>query len=135
MLVALGRCNCRLRNPPECPDDFDEATYLSLYPDVAEVVKAGLFPSGYEHWKQFGEAEGRICRLNRSSPSIPADFDEDAYVAHYPDVAAAIDAGLYRVRLRSLETARQSRKTGKSRSTGGTGPRSGPARISTKTPI
>jgi GT2 family glycosyltransferase/glycosyltransferase involved in cell wall biosynthesis len=95
LLVAMGRQLPRVPQPPGVPDDFDEAGYLSLYPDVAEAVQAGLFSSGYEHWSQFGEAEGRLCRLNRSRAWIPADFDEDGYLARYPDVQAAVDKGLY----------------------------------------
>jgi len=95
LLVALGLQLKAIPQPAGIPDDFDETTYLSLYPDVAEVVQAGIFPSGYEHWKQFGETEGRLRRLNRSRAGIPADFDEDGYVANYPDVQAAIDNGYF----------------------------------------
>jgi hypothetical protein len=39
--------------------NFNEADYLSLYPDVAEAVKAGEFKGGYEHYLLYGKAEGR----------------------------------------------------------------------------
>lgn len=117
LLVALGRQLPAMRQPADIPADFDEAAYLSLYPDVAEAVKAGLFPNGYEHWKKFGEGEGRIHWINRSRPGIPADFDEDGYLVRYPDVEAAIDKGLYESgydhwRRRGVKENRDTRATG-----------------------
>lgn len=38
---------------------FDEAFYLSRYPDVAAAVRAGSFKSGQEHYILHGKAEGR----------------------------------------------------------------------------
>ncbi len=117
LLVAMGRQIQAQQQPVDVPADFDEATYLATYQDVADVVKAGIFPSGYEHWKQFGEAEGRIVRLNRAKPGIPADFDEAGYLARYPDVQAAIEAGLFESafdhwRKRGVRENRQVRSTG-----------------------
>jgi len=39
---------------------FSEEGYLSLYPDVAEAVKAGTFISGKAHYEAFGRNEGRL---------------------------------------------------------------------------
>jgi GT2 family glycosyltransferase/glycosyltransferase involved in cell wall biosynthesis len=87
------------------PPEFDEVTYLLLYPDIAEKVAAGDFRSGYEHWMKFGRDEGRLARFHEMSeresgvlqprPGIPADFDEDAYLFLNPDVAGAIEKGLF----------------------------------------
>lgn len=38
---------------------FDEDAYLAANPDVAEAVRAGLFPSGAAHYEQFGKNEQR----------------------------------------------------------------------------
>ena len=40
--------------------DFDEAFYLSSYPDVAAAVKSGTFPCGYVHYCLEGRREGRL---------------------------------------------------------------------------
>ena len=47
---------------------FDEEWYLKNYPDVAKAVKAGVFPSGLQHFLAFGNAEGR---RPRGVPYIP----------------------------------------------------------------
>ena len=86
------------------PPDFDELSYLLLYPDIAERVAAGDFPSGYDHWVRFGEREGRVARFRKSGstgvratqPDIPPDFDEDAYLLLNPDVTWLIAKGLVR---------------------------------------
>ncbi len=39
--------------------DFNEASYLGRYPDVAQAVAAGQFDSGWSHFLLFGNAEGR----------------------------------------------------------------------------
>ncbi|NJK39602.1 MAG: vanadium-dependent haloperoxidase [Oscillatoriales cyanobacterium RM2_1_1] len=63
---------------------FSEEFYLSLYPDVAQVVQAGQFSSGLDHYLQFGEAEGRQPDLF---------FSEAYYRGLYPDVAIALESG------------------------------------------
>src|SRR5258708_23842652 len=93
-----------LRKSP-IPPDFDEVTYLLLYPDITEKVAAGDFRSGYEHWIKFGRDEGRLARFHEMAeresgvlqprPGIPTDFDEDAYLFLNPDVAGAIEKGLF----------------------------------------
>jgi GT2 family glycosyltransferase len=59
----------------EGPADFDEAEYLRLNPDVAEVVAAGVLPSGREHYVRYGAREGR-----RYQPAVaePAPAASDA---------------------------------------------------------
>ena len=39
--------------------DFVELGYLSANPDVEEAVRRGEFESGFEHWRSYGEKEGR----------------------------------------------------------------------------
>ncbi len=38
---------------------FDEEYYLAVNKDVAEVVRAGMFKSGFEHYRTCGREEGR----------------------------------------------------------------------------
>jgi glycosyltransferase involved in cell wall biosynthesis len=58
---ALGRIVSGLLNNSqrEIITDFDEDLYLNFYPDVAA---AGINP--YNHYQQFGKAEGRIGQLS-----------------------------------------------------------------------
>jgi hypothetical protein len=63
---------------------FGEAYYLMEYPDVAAAVKAGQFATGYDHFIQYGQFEGR-------SPN--PYWDETLYLQDNPDVAAAVKAG------------------------------------------
>ncbi len=71
--------------------DFDEEFYLSAHPDIAQAVGDGVFASGYEHYLQYGRAEGRPTRaIVTPTPEL---FDEEWYLAEYPDVANAVKAG------------------------------------------
>ncbi|HIK27386.1 MAG: PPC domain-containing protein [Oscillatoriaceae bacterium SKW80] len=63
---------------------FDNNLYLTLYPDVAAAVSAGLFKNGLEHYERFGQFENRI-------PS--ALFEPLYYQQRYTDVAEAVAAG------------------------------------------
>lgn len=38
---------------------FDEQFYLLLYPDVREAIRIGVIATGYDHWIQHGQSEGR----------------------------------------------------------------------------
>jgi hypothetical protein len=69
---------------------FNENFYLSRYLDVAGAVSAGIFKSGFDHFSQFGQSEGRLSNGNS------AIFDEGYYLFHNPDVAAAVSAGVFR---------------------------------------
>src|SRR5215469_6370633 len=42
--------------------NFNEAAYLYLHPDVAAAVRRGEYRSGLEHWKKYGKEEGRMLR-------------------------------------------------------------------------
>lgn len=41
---------------------FNEAEYLAANTDVAAAVKEGKFRSGHEHYKKYGEREGRMLK-------------------------------------------------------------------------
>jgi hypothetical protein len=77
--------------PPDTIDNlplallFDEHFYLQQNPDVAAAVVTGSFPSGYDHFRTHGWAEGR-------NPSML--YNEAFYVENYGDVAQAIADGL-----------------------------------------
>ena len=43
-------------------DSFDEAWYLKQHPDIAAVVDAGDFKSGWEHYLHHGASEGRVAK-------------------------------------------------------------------------
>jgi hypothetical protein len=60
-------------------DEFDEAGYLRLYPDVAAAIARNEEVSGWNHYLHSGHSEGR--RRN--------DFDEAFYLFAYP--AASLD--------------------------------------------
>lgn len=67
---------------------FDEAYYLSVYPDVAAAVRSGAIPSGLHHFTLWGAAAGR-------QGSATLEYSEAYYLAQHPDVAAAVQAGTY----------------------------------------
>jgi hypothetical protein len=67
---------------------FDEAWYLSKYPDVKEAVRSGIVGSAREHYAAHGFYEHRM----------PASIqvNEKWYLDAYPDIAKAIRAGVYK---------------------------------------
>ncbi len=73
-----------LPTPGTARNGFDEKLYLSMNADVANAVRNGSIASGLEHFRQFGEREGR-------DPN--ALFDTDYYLANNKDVAAAVARG------------------------------------------
>jgi hypothetical protein len=76
---VLAAIKSNLTNPL-----FDENYYLSVYPDVAQAVAAGTIASGYDHYLQYGQYEGR-----NPSPY----WAESWYLQENPDVAAAVKTG------------------------------------------
>ena len=52
----IGRLDIMV--PP--PATFDEAAYLTVYPDVNAAVGDGRFANGYMHYLHFGRLERRI---------------------------------------------------------------------------
>ncbi|MEB3831373.1 SdrD B-like domain-containing protein [Phormidium sp. CCY1219] len=63
---------------------FDENYYLSVNTDVAAAITRGEFTSAEQHYRLFGEAEGR-------DPGYW--FDPEFYAQQNPDVVAAVQAG------------------------------------------
>jgi hypothetical protein len=63
---------------------FDPVYYLSQNPNVVAGVRDGAFVSAYEHFRRFGQFEGR-------QPS--SQFNERFYLYVNPDLLPAIDAG------------------------------------------
>jgi ectoine hydroxylase-related dioxygenase (phytanoyl-CoA dioxygenase family) len=68
---------------PIDPGEFDEQGYLRLYPDVAVAIARNDEVSGWNHYVQFGFAEGRKAN----------DFDAQFYLAAYPMAAHEIAGG------------------------------------------
>ncbi len=68
--------------------EFDEQGYLRQNPDVAELVRQGKYPSGYEHYVRYGQYENR--------PGAFKIFDEQEYFRHNPDVADAVGRGEFK---------------------------------------
>jgi hypothetical protein len=66
------------------PNDWNEAQYLKIYPDVAAEVQRGTFVSGYHHYLVAGRVEGR------GDGTPPNDWNEAQYLKIYPDVAAEV---------------------------------------------
>jgi len=64
-------------------DQFDEAAYLRLYPDIAQAVVAGRELSGWDHYNKHGRKESR--KIN--------DLNQDFYLRSYPAAAAEIASG------------------------------------------
>jgi hypothetical protein len=64
---------------------FDEAWYLTEYPDIAEAVAAGEAKSARHHFIDSGYFEGRL--------PAPLEVDEAWYLSEYPDVAEGIERG------------------------------------------
>lgn len=64
--------------------DFNEAKYLSIYPDVRDSVAKGHFLCGYEHFLRHGQAEGRVrtdgAFMESVTLPLPVDFDWANYL-------------------------------------------------------
>ena len=72
--------------PPSA--QFNEADYLAKNPDVAAAVEAGVFPSGYAHYQQYGFREGRP-----GTPELVAPFTPDQEAAFAAARGVAGQAG------------------------------------------
>ena len=64
---------------------FDEAFYLTTYPDVAEAHRQGAIADPHQHYIERGFFEGRL--------GIAPEVDEAFYTARYKDVAKAVARG------------------------------------------
>ncbi|MEB3830517.1 hypothetical protein [Phormidium sp. CCY1219] len=93
--IFFGEQEGRVSISPE----WNEGTYLALNPDVASAVNSGVFASGLQHFLAFGEAENRPGAPSGGgggggTPATPAGFSEQAYLALYPDIRAAVAEGV-----------------------------------------
>ncbi|MGE0682356.1 MAG: hypothetical protein AB7P69_15840 [Candidatus Binatia bacterium] len=66
--------------------EVDEAWYRAKYPDVADAIRQGVFPSAKEHFVADGYFEGRW--------PFPMEIDEAWYMAQHPEVAEAVKNGI-----------------------------------------
>jgi hypothetical protein len=64
------------------PFAFDEAYYQYQNPDVAAAVASGQFPSGYAHYQQYGQNEGRA--YSPTSSQFNADPNRIPYSTTNP---------------------------------------------------
>ncbi|MBD2257275.1 hypothetical protein [Pseudanabaena sp. FACHB-2040] len=76
----------------DLPSSFNEAEYFNTYPDVAEIVRAGLMVSGHQHWVRHGKEEGRTAFWSNKF-KLPLCFNETEYLNANLDVMEAIKAG------------------------------------------
>jgi hypothetical protein len=53
------------------PANFDETAYAIAYPDVAAEIAQGKFKNAYEHYVQYGKAEGRTA-FNKAETAAAA---------------------------------------------------------------
>ena len=82
------------------PAGFDEHAYLTAHDDVRHAVAMGDFASGFAHYQLFGRDEGRVLarrpnlgNLSETDGSVPAGFDEHAYLTAHDDVRHAVAMG------------------------------------------
>ena len=58
-----------------CSWDFDEAWYLSTYPDVEAAIRKRLFPSGWMHFRKVGYDQKKLLRtINAQAPKIMEQY-------------------------------------------------------------
>jgi len=67
---------------------FDEAWYLSKYPDVKDAVRRGIVASARDHYVTHGFYEHRM--------PVAIQVKEKWYLESYPDVSKAIRSGVYK---------------------------------------
>lgn len=53
--------------PRLAPEGFTELQYLDAHPDVEDAVRRGELTSGFEHWRLYGQAEGRVLQSGEKS--------------------------------------------------------------------
>jgi phytanoyl-CoA hydroxylase len=70
-------------------DQFDEAAYLRMYPDIANAVAEHRESSAWSHYDRHGRGEGRKSN----------DFDAEFYLRAYPSATPELRAGLARTPL------------------------------------
>ena len=66
---------------------FSKNWYLCKYPDIANSVYKD---DPYQHYVKYGKNEGRL-----PIPPIPKEYNEADYLELNPDIAAAVEKGIY----------------------------------------
>ena len=66
---------------------FSKNWYLYKYPDVAN---SGYKDDPYTHYVKYGKSEGRL-----PLPPIPKEYNEADYLELNPDIAAAVEKGIF----------------------------------------
>ena len=66
---------------------FSKNWYLYKYPDVA---KSEYKDDPYTHYVKYGKSEGRL-----PLPPIPKEYNEADYLELNPDIAAAVEKGIF----------------------------------------
>ena len=66
---------------------FSKNWYLYKYPDVAN---SEYKDDPYTHYVKYGKSEGRL-----PIPPIPKEYNEGDYLELNPDIAAAVEKGVY----------------------------------------
>lgn len=74
------------------PAGWDEGQYLAANPDVAAAVRSGSMQSGNQHFQTYGQYEARPGSGQELTP-LTGGWNENAYLAANPDVAAAVKGG------------------------------------------
>jgi glycosyltransferase involved in cell wall biosynthesis len=76
-------------------EEFDEIAYFEVNPDVEAAVLSGSLSSGYEHWINHGQKEGRLRTRPICPAEVPEGWSEMRYLRANPDVWAAVRAGSF----------------------------------------
>jgi len=80
-------------------DVFNETLYLTLIPNLKELIKKGTFDSAFQHFCRHGYKEildGKRVWQGQKENNLKAllqDLDEEAYLGANPSVKAAIEKG------------------------------------------
>jgi len=69
--------------------NFDEIAYLTANPDVAAEVAQGKFKSAYDHYVQYGKAEGRPA-FNKAETAAAAAVKDEATKAKQATARGAV---------------------------------------------
>lgn len=72
--------------------NFDSTAYLNAHPDVKEAIARGEFKNAYEHYTQFGKAEGRTAFDKTETAAKAAKDAEEKSAAQAANRKVVADA-------------------------------------------
>lgn len=78
--------------------NFRENVYRLANPDIDQAILNGQLSSGAQHFFLFGLNEGRArlpLNIEMGGLQLASLFDETYYLFEHPDVAAAVESGLF----------------------------------------